>query len=335
MDATISGVLAFMGDSDSGGLNFAMGSLQAGRYDDIVSLCGMSENDATALLAQRDQEAREQLAREEKAAAEAKAKAEEEAAEAKARCDASRQAHPAGSEFSDPLSGGGKGPAMVVVPCGSFSMGSTEGTDEQPVHTVSIAASFALAKYEVSFAEYDAFAKATGRSEPWDRWGRGKRPVINVSWDDATAYATWLSQQTGKTYRLPTEAEWEYAARAGSITKYPWGDEVGLNNANCDGCGSQWDNKQTAPVGSFAANAFGLHDMHGNVWEWVQDCYHSSYEGAPADGAAREQCDSSSRVLRGGSWLFDPAWMRSAARYGDAASYTGSDSGFRLAQDLE
>ena len=347
MDATISGVLAFMGDSDSGGLNFAMGSLQAGRYDDIVSLCGMSENDAKALLAQRDQEAREQMAREEKAAAEAKAKAEKEAAEAKAkaekeaaeakaRCDASRQAHPAGSEFSDTLSGGGKGPAMVVVPCGSFSMGSTESSDEQPVHPVSIAASFALAKYEVSFAEYDAFAKATGRSEPSDSgWGRGKRPVINVSWDDAKAYAAWLSQQTGKTYRLPTEAEWEYAARAGSITKYPWGDEVGLNNANCDGCGSQWDNKQTAPVGSFAANAFGLHDMHGNVWEWVQDCHHSSYEGAPVDGAAREQCDSSSRVLRGGSWLSNPSRLRSACRGGNSASITVLTYGFRLAQDLE
>ena len=336
MDATISGVLAFMGDSDSGGFGFAVGSLGAVRYDEIVSLCGMSESDAKALLAQRDQEAREQLAREEKAAAEAKAKAEREAAEAKARCDASRQAHLAGSEFSDTLSGGGKGPAMVVVPCGSFSMGSTEETNEQLVHVVSIAASFALAKYEVSFAEYEAFAKATGRSEPSDSgWGRGERPVINVSWDDATAYAAWLSQQTGKTYRLPTEAEWEYAARAGSTTKYPWGDEVGLNNANCDGCGSPWDNKQTAPVGSFAANAFGLHDMHGNVWEWVQDCYHSSYEGAPADGAAREQCDSSSRVLRGGSWDFNPAWVRSAFRGGRTASYTGYGGGFRLAQDLQ
>jgi len=354
MDATISGVLAFMGDSDSGGLNFAMGSLQAGRYDDIVNLCGMSENDATALLAQRDQEAREQLAREEKAAAEAKAKAEEEAAEAnakaekeaaeaKARCDASRQAHPAGSEFSDPLSGGGKGPAMVVVPCGSFSMGSTEGTDEQPVHTVSIAASFALAKYEVSFAEYDAFAKATGRSEPSDfGWGRGKRPVINVSWDDATAYATWLSQQTGKTYRMPTEAEWEYAARAGSTTKYSLGEEASHDFANygkdecCDGLAlgkDQWEN--TAPVGSFSANAFGLHDMHGNVFEWVQDCYHSSYEGAPVDGAAREQCDSSFRVLRGGSWISDPPRVRSAYRNGDAASSTSIIYGFRLAQDLE
>jgi formylglycine-generating enzyme required for sulfatase activity len=225
---------------------------------------------------------------------------------------------------------------MITIPAGTFRMGAHEGSDEQPVHAVTIGKPFALGKYEVTFEAYDAFATATGRSEPLDsRWGRGERPVINVSWDDATAYAAWLSQQTGKTYRLPTEAEWEYAARAGSITKYPWGDEVGVNKANCDGCGSQWDNQQTAPVGSFAANAFGLHDMHGNVWEWVQDCYHSSYEGAPADGAAREQCDSSSRVLRGGSWLYYPARLRSALRYWDSASSSIDDRGFRLAQDLE
>ena len=225
---------------------------------------------------------------------------------------------------------------MITIPAGTFRMGSHEGSDEQPVHAVTIAKRFALGKHEVTFEAYDAFATATGRSEPSDSgWGRGKRPVINVSWDDATAYAVWLSQQTGKTYRLPTEAEWEYAARAGSTTKYPWGEEVGLNNANCDGCGSQWAKKQTAPVGSFAANAFGLHDMHGNVWEWVQDCYHSSYEGAPAYGAAREQCDSSSRVLRGGSWDDSPARMRSADRTRTSASSTYYYLGFRLAQDLE
>ena len=182
-----------------------------------------------------------------------------------------------------------------------------------------------------------------GRSEPSDSgWGRGKRPVINVSWDDATAYAAWLSQQTGKKYRLPTEAEWEYAARAGSTTKYPWGDEASRDFANygkdecCGGLAmgkDQWEN--TAPVGSFSANAFGLHDMHGNVWEWVQDCYHSSYEGAPVDGAAREQCDSSSRVLRGGSWIDYPTGVRSANRVGNSASITDYSYGFRLTQDLE
>ena len=306
MDATISGVLAFMGDSDNGGFGFAVGSLGAVRYDEIVEECSVSASDAKELVAAREQRA-----------ADAQAKAEKEAAEAKAKAIAAVG-------------------EMITIPAGTFRMGSHEGSDEQPVHAVTIGKPFALGKYEVTFEAYDAFATATGRSEPSDSgWGRGNRPVINVSWDDATAYAAWLSQQTGKKYRLPTEAEWEYAARAGSTTKYPWGDEVGLNNANCDGCGSQWDNKQTAPVGSFVANAFGLHDMHGNVWEWVQDCYHSSYEGAPVDGAAREQCDSSSRVLRGGSWYDFPARMRSADRLWDSASYTTYYFGFRLAQDLE
>ena len=126
-----------------------------------------------------------------------------------------------------------------------------------------------------------------------------------MSWDDAQAYVKWLSSITGKAYRLLSEAEYEYAARAGSETKYPWGDDIKLNGkamANCDGCGSQWDNKQTAPVGSFAANQFGLYDMVGNVWEWTEDCWNESYQGAPADGSAWTSGDCSRRVVRGGSW---------------------------------
>ena len=141
-------------------------------------------------------------------------------------------------------------------------------------------------------------------------WGRGRRPVINVSWEDAVAYTKWLSGQTGERCRLPSEAEWEYAARAGSVTKYSWGNEIGSNQANCDVCGSQWDGKQTAPVGSFDPNGWGLHDLHGNVWEWVQDCWNGSYQGAPTNGSAWESGDCSRRVLRGGSWNFtflDPA----------------------------
>jgi formylglycine-generating enzyme required for sulfatase activity len=312
MDATISRVMAFMGGSDIGVFGFAMG-LNARQYDDVVEECSVSESDAEELVAARAQRA-----------AEAKARAEKEAAEAKAKAIAAIG-------------------EMVTMPAGTFRMGSSEGTDEQPVHTVTIAKPFALGKHEVTFDAYDAFASATGRSAPSDSgWGRGNRPVINVSWDDATAYAAWLSAQTGKKYRLPTEAEWEYAARAGSTTTYPWGDVASHDYANygkdecCDGLVSgkdQWVN--TSPVGSFAANAFGLHDMHGNVWEWVQDCYHSNYEGAPADGAAREQCDSSSRVLRGGSWNYEPAWMRSANRLRFTASSAYYDIGFRLAQDLE
>jgi formylglycine-generating enzyme required for sulfatase activity len=141
------------------------------------------------------------------------------------------------------------------------------------------------------------------------------RPVINVSWNDAQQYVRWLSRRTGRTYRLLFEAEWEYAARAGSNTVYPWGDEIGKGNANCFSCGSEWDNKRTAPVGSFPANAFGLHDMHGNVWEWVQDCYHADYQGAPDDGSAwTTPCTESYHILRGGSWDANPRALRSAER---------------------
>jgi formylglycine-generating enzyme required for sulfatase activity len=128
-------------------------------------------------------------------------------------------------------------------------------------------------------------------------------PVINVSWGDAKQYVGWLSQLTGKEYRLLTEAEWEYAARAGANTRYSWGDDPGMGNANCDGCGSQWDLQQTAPVGSFKPNALGLYDMHGNVWEWVEDSWHENYDSAPTDGSAWLRGGKPSyRVVRGGSW---------------------------------
>ena len=138
--------------------------------------------------------------------------------------------------------------------------------------------------------------------------------MINVSWDDTQQYVAWLSRMTGQPYRLLTEAEWEYAARAGTTTAYYWGDEIGKGNANCDGCGSQWDFKQTAPIGSFAPNAFGLYDMAGNVNQWVQDCYHDDYNGAPIDGSAWTSEDCSRRVVRGGSWYYSPLSLRSAIR---------------------
>ena len=181
---------------------------------------------------------------------------------------------------------------------------------------VNISQRIAMGRYEVTFADYDRFAEATNRTKPGDSgWGRGSRPVIKVSQEDAKAYATWLSAQTGKTYRLPSEAEWEYAARAGTSTRYSWGNEIGVNRANCDGCGSAWDDEQTAPVGSFAANAFGLFDMHGNVKEWVADCRHHNYEGAPTDGSAwTNGCSSTLAVVRGGSWGDAPRSLRSAGR---------------------
>ena len=161
-------------------------------------------------------------------------------------------------------------PEMVLIPAGRFRMGCLSNCEAmmdyaKPVHEVTIE-SFALSKYEVTFEEYARFTAATGRRPASDSgWGRGRRPVIDVSWEDAVAYTEWLSAHTGERYRLPSEAEWEYAARAGSGTVYSWGNEIGRGRANCNSCGSQWDNKKTAPVGSFSPNAWGLHDMHGNV----------------------------------------------------------------------
>jgi formylglycine-generating enzyme required for sulfatase activity len=235
----------------------------------------------------------------------------------------------AGSTFRDSLKDGSSGPEMVVIPAGSFRMGDIQGggsSDEQPVHSVSVG-QFAMGKFEVTFAEYDKFAEATGRKKPSDSgWGRGNRPVINVSWYDATAYTEWLSNQTGKQYRLPTEAEWEYAARAGTETKYWWGNEIGSNRANCDGCGSQWDNKQTAPVGSFSANQFGLYDTSGNVWEWNCSEYDSKYNGK------EKACLNSNeyRVLRGGSWNFSPRSVRTANRNRSTPGIRLDHYGFRV-----
>jgi formylglycine-generating enzyme required for sulfatase activity len=165
-------------------------------------------------------------------------------------------------------------------------------------------------------------------------WGRGLRPVINVTWNDAQRYAAWFSKVTGKFYRLLSEAEWEYAARAGAHTAYSWGDEVGKGNAHCDDCGSSRDAGQTTPVGSFAANAFGIHDMHGNVWEWVEDCYHRNYSGAPTDGSAWTSGDCNYRVARGGSWNDEAGYSRSARRYKVATGYRNLDTGFRVGRAL-
>ena len=231
-------------------------------------------------------------------------------------------------------------PKMVVVPAGRFTMGSPaseEGRDDRegPQHEVTIGSKFAVGVYEVTFDEWDACVSGGGCGgyRPDDEgWGRGGRPVINVSWEDARAYAEWLSGETGESYRLLSESEWEYVARAGTVTRFWWGDSIGSNRVNCDGCGSRWDNKSTSPVGSFSANAFGLHDVHGNVWEWVEDCWNGSYDGAPGDGTAWEGGNCSSRVLRGGSWFDYPHLLRSADRHRDGAGNRYLISGFRVAR---
>ena len=233
-------------------------------------------------------------------------------------------------------------PKMVVVPSGFFTMGSSRGEvghdeDEEPMHRVRIDYQFAVGVYEVTFAEWYACIDAGGCGNyiPDDmRWGRGNRPVINVSWEDAQSYVRWLSARTGKTYRLLSESEWEYVARAGTETAYSWGDSIGVNRANCDGCGSQWDDKMTAPVGSFSANAWGVYDMHGNVREWVQDCWNENYEGAPSDGSARESKEECWRVYRSGSWYWGPSSSRSAARSVSYSTARSNYYGFRVARDL-
>ncbi len=234
------------------------------------------------------------------------------------------------------LTVGGLGPEMVIVPAGTFWMGSKKGEkdareNEMPRHSVTIAKPFAVGRYPVTFDEYDRFCESTGRNKPNDQgWGRENRPVINVFWEDAQAYCAWLAEQTGQPYRLPTEAEWEYAARAGTETAYWWGDDIGVNRANCDGSGSQWSGKQTSPVGSFPANPFGLHDTSGNVWEWVQDNWRDTYQGAPKDGRAWESGDSDYRVFRGGSWNDRSGDVRCAIRSWDPPYDRLDDLGFRL-----
>ncbi len=226
-------------------------------------------------------------------------------------------------------------PQMVVLPAGSYRMGSQNNQ-----HEVAIGAPFALGRYEVTFAEWDACARdrgcprGEGIAEDSGGWGRGPRPVINVSWDHAKRYVRWLSRKTAKPYRLPSESEWEYAARAGTETAYSWGDEIGVNRANCRRCGSQWDRSKTAPVGSFGANTWGLHDMHGNVWEWVEDCWNRSYAGSPVDGGAwlTGKCDR--RVLRGGSWYSFRRNLRAAARDWNIYVVRGVGIGFRVARTL-
>ena len=227
---------------------------------------------------------------------------------------------------------------MVSIPDGTFRMGDLSGEGshfEIPVHSVTVPA-FQLGKYQVTLAQWNACFADGGcngyRPYCWD-YGNNL-PVRYVSWDDVQSFIGWLNNKTGGTYRLPTEAEWEYAARAGTTTEYSWGDEIGRNQANYDSFSfGESPYERTAPVGSFPSNPWGLHDMHGNVREWVQDCWNYSYEGAPTDGSAWTSGDCRFRVLRGGSYMDAGYGLRSARRNPGFPSYRGFDYGFRLAQD--
>lgn len=230
---------------------------------------------------------------------------------------------------------GSVGPLLAKLDGGRFEMGQNSmGTqDHAPAHEVEIAPFF-IGVHEVTFEEYDRFAKATRRRLPDDHgWGRGQRPVIDVSWDDAQAYVAWLSEQSGRRYRLPSEAEWEFAARAGTRTPFWWGYDKGEGRAACFDCASPWDNRFTAPIGRFAPNPFGLYDTAGNVAEWVADCYVPSYKGAPRDGSAWILDDCGNRVARGGSFNKPADSIRSYARARFAPSARLKMLGFRVARD--
>jgi formylglycine-generating enzyme required for sulfatase activity len=244
--------------------------------------------------------------------------------------------------FRDRLKSGGEGPEMVPVAAASFRMGDVQDARDksaQPVRLVRIQKPLAIGRYEVTFEDYDKFAQATGRQLPNDGGGgRGRQPVINFTWEDAVEYGNWLSTQTGKRYRLPTEAEWEYAARGGEETTFWWGNQMKSGMANCVGCGSQWDNKVTAPVGSFPPNPFGLFDTAGNVWEWVEDCDHDDYKGAPTDGSAWKKDGGGNcylRVFRGGAWNYGAKGLRSSFRGRGDPGLRSASIGFRLVREIE
>jgi formylglycine-generating enzyme required for sulfatase activity len=253
-------------------------------------------------------------------------------------------------------------PEMVVIPAGEYTMGSPDSApqrdaNEGPRHRVRIGHALAVSRYEVTVGEFARFVADThhvtgdvcytyqdggyaDRSpRTWRRPTGGEDasdalPAMCLTWSDAQAYAAWLAQRTGRPYRLMSEAEYEYANRAGSTTTYWWGDEIGTNRANCNGCGSVWDLKQIAPAGSFAPNPFGLYDTSGNAWSWMADCWNDSYADAPTDGSAKLTGDCATRTVRGGGWSTHAWILRTARRVGDAAAGRHGTVGFRVAFTL-
>jgi len=234
----------------------------------------------------------------------------------------------------DRLAGGGFAPTLAVLAGGTLEMGTNRlgGEDFNPAHSVEIAP-FLIGVHEVTYQDYDRFAQATGQPLPDDfGWGRGARPVVGVSWQEANAYTAWLSNKTGHNYRLPSEAEWEFAAQGGVTSSFWWGFAPEQGRAVCFDCGSEWDNRSTAPVGSFAPNPFGLFDTAGNAMEWVADCYHANYQGAPNDGRAWVTGDCAARVARGGAFNKPAASMRVFVRARFSPQTKLNLLGFRVAR---
>ncbi len=226
-------------------------------------------------------------------------------------------------------------PEMVVIPAGEFMMGSDRQTYEKPIHRVSITRPFALGRYPVTFDEFERFVNNSGYNYVFDDmgWGRERRPVVNISWNDAKAYCRWISERTNMCYRLPSEAQWEYAARAGTTTNCYWGDDPWQNQANFVGSGSAWSGEKSAPVGSFPPNRWGLYDMLGNVWEWCEDQWNINYQDAPINGSAWYG-GSDRRVLRGCCAFDHEDRISVSSRRDDVADYALRSIGFRLAKSF-
>ncbi|HJV54017.1 MAG TPA: formylglycine-generating enzyme family protein [Noviherbaspirillum sp.] len=226
-------------------------------------------------------------------------------------------------------------PELVVLPAGSFTMGSNSSDpSEKPAHHVTLAHPFAIGKNEVTVEQWNACTEAGGCPRIANEANRpGNTPVRDVSWDDAQQYVKWLGKQTGKDYRLPTEAEWEYAARGGTASKFWWGEQMRKGMANCKDCGEPWQQDSPASAGSFPANRYGLHDVNGSVWEWVSDCWHNNYKGAPANGRSWDEANCRVRVIRGGSWRDGASYMPVTTRFKYDASVRYSQNGFRVARD--
>ena len=305
-------------------------------YLEVAGRGGAHYREALTLLhtaSQNAEKAEAAAARAEAAAAKAKAEAARaEAAAAKAKAEAARAEAAAAKVKASEVARNIK---MVVVPAGSYLMGSPSSEadrddDEGPQHRVTIRESFAVGAYEVTFEEWDACVSAGGCGgyAPDDvGWGRGRRPVISVSWEDAQRFVAWLRNETGEPFRLLSEAEWEYVARAGTTTPFHTGSTISTSQAN-------YRSGRTVEVGSFPTNSFGLYDVHGNVWEWLEDCWHDSYRGAPSDGTAWQSGDCSRRVVRGGSWFNVPWFLRSANRSRNDVGIRLNFIGFRVARTL-
>ena len=254
------------------------------------------------------------------------------------------------SYIQDTLANNELAPKLAIIPIGINRLGTDDESrpiNERPSYLVDIKEPFALGVYEVTFDEYDLFCEKTGRPKPTDEgWGRGKRPVIDSTWDDANAYVDWLSQQTGQDYFLPSEAQWEYAARAGTTTNYWWGNDPEDKRAQCGSCAKIHrciDCKNvpllddgTAEVGSYKANAFGLYDVHGNLSEWTADCEIKSNPSITSNGNPRLNGDCERHIIKDGSWMNNVNFIQPSARGGavDGRDYSSKHVGIRVARKI-